>query len=1825
MDNHTITKQSFIHVQAPQQNHFNPVWAGNGYQHMNFYIRSAIVNNNELSAGDEIAIFDGEYCVGMVKLNNQILQYPNQIVPVVCSHDDPMTPETDGYTIGNQVMFKIWKNNQMHEYSDTQITTTYIQGTDTFQIGTTSVVDLYVGGPVSYQVTGTVSPEGAGVINGIGSYLPGDMVQLSVYTAPNYRFIHWTDESGQYISRANPFVFTMPAENRQFIAHFMPVSISNHFIPVWTEMPVNYMTFNVSSAYFDGRQAQAGDEIAIFDGDLCVGSIRLTQSITDSVSFIAAMDDPNTLETDGFIAGNPLVFKTWDDVNGIEISGQDLIVSYIYGGPDFQPATSAHVQLSSYQTSYFVLDLSVDPLFTGTVYGAGIYEAGQEITVEAYPFENYQFSHWSYNNLMVSDSVFYTFTLNQNMLLTAHFTPIINQPPVLDLPAELTILEDQPQWIDFSPYLSDPDNDISQLTITGFPTANIDIQVYGHEVWLYPSTDWSGSETIHFMVDDGVYRQTSRSSKAINSASTLLNVIPINDAPYVTNYMEPIEFYEDTVFFGTNLNSFFYDADLPYGDHLSFSTGEYDGINIQILNGEFSIIPEPDWQGSHWVEFTATDDSLQSISIGVNVTVINTNDAPSIDLPAEFVGLEDQVLAIDFSPYLSDKDNSIWDLQIFASNTEHISVSIYGQTVYFSPAENWSGTESFQFYVNDYVDSSARVKHTRATATDNVDVTFLPVNDAPYITQYSEYINLDEDTQLTGLNLNNYFADYDLAYGDHLTISTPNDYEGIDIQIEQGIVTITPQPNWYGYHWVEFTATDDSLSSVIMGAYVIINNVNDAPVLNMPAEFVGLEDNEIWIDMYQYTSDIDNEDWQLSFTSSSSEHLYTYTSGQYIVISPAMNWSGTESIQITANDGIDRSKLKKIGRATDTTTISVTIQPMNDAPYITQYFDSIAFDEDTQFTGLNLNNYFSDYDLPYGDQLTFSTSNNYEGIDIQILQGIVTITPQPDWYGYQSVEIIATDDSLASISMNIDVTVNNVNDAPVLNMPAEFVGLEDNEVWIYMPDYTSDKDNAQWELTYISTSSEHLNTYTSGDYIVVSPTVNWSGTESIQITVSDGVERNTRKRTDRATDTAIISVTILPMNDAPFMTQYIPEIVFDEDTQFNGLNLNNYFSDHDLPYSDHLTFSTLNNYEGIDILINEGIVSITPQPNWFGQHWIEFTATDDSLVSISMGVNVTVNNVNDAPALNLPAVFTGLEDNEIWIDMYQYTTDIDNEFWQMSFTSSISEHLNTYTSGQYIVISPAVNWSGTESIQITANDGVDRNSRKRINRATDTATITVTILPMNDTPYITQDLPGITFDEDTLYSGLNLNNHFSDYDLPYGDQLVYSTPNNYEGIDIQINQGIVSVTPQPNWFGQHWIEVTATDDSLASISMGVYVNVISVNDAPVINFPETISMNEDEPLMVDLSPYINDIDTPLEWIAMSAVSTDHLNIEVMGHSLYLMPALNWHGSEVINVSVDDGYNTNLITFSQNIRRENDKSRRMRDVVTGQINIIVNPVADDLVFDLPDMTSFDEDSTFVMNLAELISNIDEHTLGITVHENQYLSYEMNDMMMTLTPQPNWFGSTWLTITVTELNVRMSVTDSMLVQVNPVNDAPVITSAQPDSTIIHTMTLIENLFAVTASDIDNEELFYQWMINDQTADSDSSSFMAIFDQEGVYSVKVYVSDGQEIIFREWQVNVIPNATDSYMIPVTCLKQNYPNPFNPTTTIEYELKKADHVRIDIFNIKGQIVKTLVNENCKSGRYSITWNGKDMQNRPVSSGVYFYRMQTKDYAKMHKMLMMK
>jgi len=90
-------------------------------------------------------------------------------------------------------------------------------------------------------------------------------------------------------------------------------------------------------------------------------------------------------------------------------------------------------------------------------------------------------------------------------------------------------------------------------------------------------------------------------------------------------------------------------------------------------------------------------------------------------------------------------------------------------------------------------------------------------------------------------------------------------------------------------------------------------------------------------------------------------------------------------------------------------------------------------------------------------------------------------------------------------------------------------------------------------------------------------------------------------------------------------------------------------------------------------------------------------------------------------------------------------------------------------------------------------------------------------------------------------------------------------------------------------------------------------------------------------------------------------------------------------------------------------------------------------------------------------------------------------------------------------------------------------------------------------------------------------------------------------------------------------TELKGNYPNPFNPETTISYSVKENTPVSVEIYNVKGQKVKTLVNEAKAAGNYSVVWNGVDDNNRPVSSGVYFFKMSAGKYSSTKKMIMMK
>lgn len=90
-------------------------------------------------------------------------------------------------------------------------------------------------------------------------------------------------------------------------------------------------------------------------------------------------------------------------------------------------------------------------------------------------------------------------------------------------------------------------------------------------------------------------------------------------------------------------------------------------------------------------------------------------------------------------------------------------------------------------------------------------------------------------------------------------------------------------------------------------------------------------------------------------------------------------------------------------------------------------------------------------------------------------------------------------------------------------------------------------------------------------------------------------------------------------------------------------------------------------------------------------------------------------------------------------------------------------------------------------------------------------------------------------------------------------------------------------------------------------------------------------------------------------------------------------------------------------------------------------------------------------------------------------------------------------------------------------------------------------------------------------------------------------------------------------------TVLKQNYPNPFNPTTNISFTVAKQCPVRLDVYNIRGQHVRSLLDETCMKGEHSVVFNGCDDSNQSLSSGMYLYKLQTGSENITQKMLLLK
>jgi hypothetical protein len=142
-------------------------------------------------------------------------------------------------------------------------------------------------------------------------------------------------------------------------------------------------------------------------------------------------------------------------------------------------------------------------------------------------------------------------------------------------------------------------------------------------------------------------------------------------------------------------------------------------------------------------------------------------------------------------------------------------------------------------------------------------------------------------------------------------------------------------------------------------------------------------------------------------------------------------------------------------------------------------------------------------------------------------------------------------------------------------------------------------------------------------------------------------------------------------------------------------------------------------------------------------------------------------------------------------------------------------------------------------------------------------------------------------------------------------------------------------------------------------------------------------------------------------------------------------------------------------------------------------------------------------------------------------------------------------------------------------------------------------------------------------------EETSYSETLSYEGAYqyyvSVQYLNAEGSPSDLLSFLYPYVSNPQDAIPALVTKLDSNYPNPFNPSTTISFSLAKAGKASLAIYNLKGQLVKRLVDGDYGSGEHKVVWNGKDENNRNIASGMYFYRMESGSYKSVKKMLLMK
>ncbi|WP_273692958.1 tandem-95 repeat protein [Vibrio parahaemolyticus] len=1156
-------------------------------------------------------------------------------------------------------------------------------------------------------------------------------------------------------------------------------------------------------------------------------------------------------------------------------------------------------------------------------------------------------------------------------------TPVNDSPVAVD--DTTSIQEDTAVTIDVLTNDTDVDGDKLSIESASVPKEQSTVEVVDGKLVFTPAENFNGDAEITYTVTDG---------ELTDEAKVTVTVNPVNDMPTIkVDAVESIT--EDAVSTDTVVATLTVrDTDTPE-DQLTVSL-ENNSNGYFVLVGNEVKLTQAGVDAVNNDELNLKDLTISaSVSDGVNPTasdsdslIVNrVNDAPTVEN-----AIADQVLSEDFDAYtidlnevFKDSDSSL-EFSVFGNNS--IQISIVNGVATITPTADWNGSKALTFTATDPSGESVSqtVNFTVAPVADIVADKATVVEDTPTIIKVLGNDTFEGDDQVVSLDTNNGPANG--------TVSVNPD----------GSVTYTPNDNYHGTDSFTYIVTSGGVSESTTVS-VDVTPVNDAPVAKDDIATTQ-EDTAVTIDVLPNDSDVDGDKLSIESASVPKEQGTVEVVNGKLVFTPAENFNGDAEITYTVTDG----------QLTDEAKVTVTVNPVNDAPTIkvdaVEGITENAVSTDTLVATLEV----ADTDTPE-DQLTVSLENNSNGYFV--LVGDEVKLTQAGVDAVNNDELNLKDLTIsASVSDGVNPTandsdsliVNRVNDAPTVeNAIADQVLSEDFATYtIDLNDAFKDSDSA---LNFSVSGNSNVLVSIENGIATISPTADWNGSETLTFTATDpsgeSVSQTVNFTVASVADIVADKATVV--EDTPTIINVLSNDTFESTDKVVSLDADN------------------GPKNGTVIVNSDGTVTYTPDDNYVGEDTFTYIVTSGG-VSESTTVEVNVTPVNDAPVAK-DDIATTQEDTAVTIDVLPNDTDVDGDKLSIQSASVPEAQGKVEIVDGKLVFTPAENFNGHAEIIYTVTDG----------ELTDEAKVTVTVNPVNDAPTIKVDaVESLTEDAvntDTVVATLTVR----DTDTPE-DQLTVSLENNSNGYfvlvgnEVKLTQaGVDAVNNDELNLKDLTISASVSDgvNPTANDSDSLIVN--RVNDAPTIKVDAVESITEDavntDTVVATLT--VRDTDTPEDQLAVSLENNSNGYFVLVGDEFKLTQA----GVDAVN---NDELNLKDLTISASV------SDGVNPTANDSDSLIVNRVNDAPTVEnaIADQELSEDFATYTIDLNDAFKDSDS-ALNFSVSGNSNVLVSIENGIATISPTADWNGSETLTFTATDPSGE-SVSQTVDFTVAPVVD-------------------------------------------------------------------------------------------------------------------------------------------------------------------------------------------